>query len=214
MKNSLMTLAVAGLFATQASADTMFQESFEGNLSSWQGGTWYLPASGAIVADPLQGDHALNFGHLNSGGDIFTVSTFDSPNNVFILSFDYLGMPVAGGNPADRGGFIGYSYGLPGSHVWLGGTQNAYGTPINLIDDGAWHTYSYTFNAGGSIHLMLEDFVGSGGVPRDAFFDNILLTDGNGPTPAAVPEPSTMALMGLGLISVAGLARRKRAPKA
>jgi hypothetical protein len=191
----------------------MFLESFEGNLSGWQGGTWYRPASGTIVADPLQADHALNFGHLNSGGDIFSVATFNSANDVFILSFDYLGMPIAGGNPADRGGFIGYSQGLPGSHVWLGGTQNSYGTALNLIDDGAWHNYSLTFNAAGNIHLMLEDFVGSGGIPRDAFFDNILLTDGNGPTPEAVPEPTSMALMGLGLASLAALARRKQHPK-
>jgi hypothetical protein len=211
MKKHLLGLGLAGLLAVPAAADTMFLETFEGTLGAWQRGYHYLPASGTIVADPLQGDHALNFGHLNSGGDIFSVTAFDSPDNTYILTFDYLGMPVPGGNPSDRGGFLGYSYGLPGTHVWLAGTQNSYGTPINLIDDGAWHTYTYTFTAAGSIRLMLEDFVGSGGVPRDAFFDNIQLTDGNGPTPAAVPEPGTLALMGLGLAGLGFAARRKRA---
>jgi len=61
-----------------------------------------------------------------------------------------------------------------------------------LVDDGQWHTYSIEFNSSdagccgygpwsgnpptdNTIRIMLEDFVGSGGVAGDAYFDNIRL---------------------------------------
>lgn len=74
------------------------------------------------------------------------------------------------------------SGGFAGGEMWLAGTGG--GTPIDLIDDGAWHHYTLTFQStiGQSLRLKLEDFDGSGGVAGDVYFDNVRIT-------SAVPEP-------------------------
>ena len=83
-----------------------------------------------------------------------------------------------------------------------GGTSAANGAADVLVDDRAWDTYSYTFTApssvGSSVHLMFEDFAGSGGVAGDAYFDNI--------NPNPVPGAVLLGLLGL---SVAGIKLRK-----
>ena len=58
----------------------LFFEDFESDLSRWTG-KGRGPTSGIIVPDPLQGDRALSFTELASGGDIFTLEpTFRTTN--------------------------------------------------------------------------------------------------------------------------------------
>ena len=190
-----------------APAVTLFSENFESDLSAWtgkSGGNHH----GQIVSDPLDsGNKVLNFTALNAGGDIFTATTFDSTtSDDFILSFYYLGLDTGSGTPDNLGGFIGYSEGLPGSHHWLGGTGGGY--PDLLPDTGQWEQVIIPFTVGGNIHLMLEDFSGSGGIAGDAYFDNIVLTDLKGTSP--VPVPGTILLFSTGLAGLAGVRLRNR----
>ena len=110
-------------FASHSQGTTLFVDDFEGGLGAWQG-KGGGSHNATIVSDPLQGDNAMTFTALNSAGDIFTTSNNFSgaTGNNYILEFDYLGT-CGNGN---CGGFIGYSQGLPGSHVWLGGTGSGY----------------------------------------------------------------------------------------
>lgn len=191
------------LGVSPSEAATLYSENFETNLAGWVGKSGG-GHNGQIVADPSgAANNVLNFVALNSGGDIFRTNTsFSTTGNQYILQFDYYG------TNSESGGFIGYSYGLPGNHVWLAGSDTNYGGVSILAGDNSWHHYSYTFTTSGPIHLMLEDFSGSDPVAGNAYFDNILLTDANGVS--AVPEPETYAMLLAGLGLLGFTARRRK----
>jgi len=202
---SILLLGATGL----AQATILFTEDFESGLSQWTTG------NAQIVSDPAGGSNkVLSFSQLNSAGDIFSSSALYSSNSsTFNLTFDYFG------DNNNSGGFIGYSKSTPGTHIWLAGSDTDYsGTtlwqenilkPVTdriLIGDNSWQTYSFTFTSEffNPIRLMLEDFVGSDQIAGNAYFDNIVLTDGT----SSVPEPSVLALLSIGLIAV-GFMRKK-----
>ena len=223
MRSFLTLVSILGLvlfFGNPASATTLFFEGFESDMSNWfgKGGGAH---NGIIVPDPLGGPgNVLTFSATNAAGDIFTQDTFSSHDNRYILSFDYLGTC----NGPDCGGFIGFSKGTPSSHGWFNysyplghSTQWQHVTieftpgEVNAMIAGGPHYiyYNYSggsFSANDPIHLMVEDWY-SPGPPRDAFFDNILLTDGSGPS--GIPEPSTLLLLSAGVLGLFGYARRR-----
>jgi len=211
-KIALITIVCA--VAAMPARGSIFSEDFEayGLGALVAPATWTGAGGGAhngmIVADPLGGGtKVLNFSATTTSGDIFTTAAFGlTTGNDYTITFDYLGYdPTGGGVAGDLGGFAGLSAGLPGAHTWYYGTGTHSGAADVLVDDGAWHTYSYAFTApvsgiGNSIHVMFEDFSGSGGVAGDAYFDNISL----------VPVPGAVLLGILGL-SVAGVKLRRLA---
>lgn len=205
-------LAVTLLLGATVSAD-LFYEDFQGDLSAWVGQSGDPTAHhGIIVPDPVNpgsGNRVLTFTQTNWGGDIFaTAAGFAvTPGQQYTISFKYLGDPSQGGTPGNLGGYAGISAGFPGNHIWYYGTSNVSGAAPVLIDDGQWHSYSYTFTASAGmnpVHLMFEDFYlqgyGLANVAGDVYFDDIRLV----PIPGAV-------LLGLLGLSVAGGKLRKRA---
>ncbi len=178
-----------------------FSDNFEQTLASaW---TDRSPSNreGGQFNDPLrEGNHVLGFNRLGAGGSVFGKTVVSGPTSIFTLTFDYLGMPGRGGVAGDLGGYIGVAADGYENTIgyWIGGT-GSHLTPIALIDDGQWHSYSFTWTSGigNRLRVMAEDWAGSGGVAGDAFFDNIVLT--NGTTPNNVPEPGSLALVVLGL---------------
>jgi hypothetical protein len=206
MKHCMLPFVVVLVLAAAAPAD-LFYEDFGGDLSAWvgQGGN---PSAhhGAIVSDPLNSTNkVLTFTQTNLGGDIFaTAAGFDlASGQQYIVSFKYLGYdPGGGGTPGDLGGYAGISAGFPGSHFWYYGTGSVSGASPVLVDDGQWHSYSYTFTTplsiGNHIHLMFEDFYATGygllNNAGDVYFDDISLV----PVPGAV----LLGILGLGAVGV------------
>ncbi len=207
-----LAFALSAAGSAQAGVISAFSENFEGTLAAWTDRNPSNPEA-AIVVDPLRaGNHALSFNRLGSAGSIYSSDLITSSGN-FTVSFEYLGRPGLGGAANDLGGFFGISQGLPGNHYWVAGT-GSYPAPIDLIDDGAWHSYTLTFasTVGQLVHLMYEDYAGSGGVAGDVYFDNIRFNDQNvAPAPfQSVPEPLSTTLLALGLTAL-GFSRRSKA---
>jgi hypothetical protein len=162
----------------------LFHEDFEsGDLDQWAAGH-----HGVVVLDPLQAaNHVLTFTSLNAGGDIFTAASLPvgESNKQYFVSFDYLGIFTNGSSPfAGLGGFFGIFVSGTEPHYWIAGTDviglnTSLG--IQLMDDDMWHHYEINItplireNHLTQVHLMLEDWISSGGVAGDAYFDNIQL---------------------------------------
>ncbi|PCI44839.1 MAG: hypothetical protein COB49_10695 [Alphaproteobacteria bacterium] len=216
-KNKLLITFIAAFGMaqiSQASIVDYISEDFEGDLSKWTGKNEGAH-SGEIVVDPLgSSNNVLKFNTMISAGDIFSVDSIVAVSGVqYTLSFDYLGLP--GNQSGPLGGYIGISEGFPGDHKWLAGTGSLSDPFLTIVDTGEWIHYDFTFNfddfatmtgfVGSDMHLMLEDFIGDGGVAGDIFFDNIFFR-----ATTDVPEPAPFALLGFGLIGL-GLIRRRKA---
>lgn len=184
----------------------LFSENFEeGNLDKWTG-VGGGSHSGEIVLDPLQGDNALTHTATTAGGDTFTIDSFSHPSGLNFLEFDYLGLPGQGGVAGDLGGFIGHYDGV--TFRWLAGTRPGdTATGIDLPVEGQW-THIVIPYVAASHQLMMEDFSSSLGVAGDFLFDNIVIH--GGAIEQLVPEPSTISLSALALLSLGFVGWRRR----
>jgi len=188
MTAGVLTVAGVGCSSSTEPATPLFTEDFEGGLGQWVG----RPTTGhhaQIVSDPLKsGNRAVNFTRTVAAGDLFSLPIAVVVGASYTLTFDYLGLPGANSLPNNLGGFLGIAQDIPGNHIWLyGPAANAAAHLHDLVEDGAWHSYSVTFVpsdlidvSGGSLRIMIEDGEGVGSLPEDAYFDNIrLITEGS-----------------------------------
>lgn len=193
-----------------STATTLFADDFQtNNLSVLWGGAPYPCSSGSsafITTDPLvSGGHALAFNRGNCWSDIVTTNMFSSASGIFNLSFDYMHVG-AGEGFGTGGGFLGWADGVNfGQWLHVGSPQ--YG---GHFPSDQWVHIDVTFNSNVPINIFIEQWGGQSETPGSALFKNLILTDENGPS-ASVPEPGSIALLGLGLLGFAVSRRRKSA---
>jgi hypothetical protein len=205
MKFRSLVLAASLVFGTAGTSQAaiIFQDNFQGPLSV---SNWSNFGSSDIIAAP-GGGNALHFLNPGSGGDLFSVM-IAGPGQ-YNLSFDYYCAA------APCGGFIGLAPGATTLTVpvtfpfdaWIASDDPAaYPTAFNFSSNGAWTHVSLDFAVTSPAQwgLKLEDFTGgpNGGVPGDALFRDLQV--------AAVPEPSTWAMLILGFAGVGFMAYRRK----
>jgi hypothetical protein len=210
MIHRLRSVLLAGfLLSANTFAAILFEDDFNRLNSQFNdNGNWSAQGSAFIDETPPAGSdgNVLAFSSLVGGGDLLSIFFPVTPGTLY-LSFDYFSSGVQGGT----GGFIGYE---PGD-IWLTGDPenavpylNGDNTPLNNILVGQWHHIDMSFAYGGvTLSLQLEQFTAGSG-PGTAYFDNIVVSDT--PLTSSVPEPSSLALLGLGIAGVAASRLRRR----
>ena len=207
-------IAAAALFTTLsafASSNLVSDGSFEDQLQA--PGTWALYSSitgwtasiGQIeIRDAVAGaaQDGVNFVELDANFNSAMQQTIATvAGQAYQLSFWYSSRPVAPENGAFPGNTVpagsnGLSYNIGGGDV------SVYAPTANTNPFNDWTLYTTTFVAGAGPSTTLTFTATGTSDSLGTSLDNVILT--------AVPEPGELALMGAGLLMIAGLARRRQ----
>ena len=184
-KSILLAAAFAVGISTQASADLVTNGGFEtGDFSGWTVAT----ADYAYIGVDGNAPHSGNFGAYIGADTTISQSIATVAGQTYSISF-WLMVEADVLNAATPNSFSA-SFG---------------GVPLLSLQDAPASDYTvYTFNVTASQNLSLLSFFGS---DTPAFLD---LDDVKVSVTAAVPEPSTWAMMILGFLGLSLLAYRRQ----
>jgi hypothetical protein len=159
----------------------------------------------SLIADSPDGTHQSAYANADMGFDYGFYQVLSAPlaaNTTYTLTVD-VGKVYGSGYPF--GGTIGLGYGITqGLNFLTAATSN---TPTPSV--GNWATWTETFvttsspaGLGQALRIELRATSGS----SQTLFDNVRLDAVTAP----IPEPSTLVLLGAGLLGLLAYAWRKR----
>lgn len=168
-----------------------FYDELNSDLSGWigKGGARH---NGMVVFDPVEGKPALTFSKTNTCADMISVEIKNSPQQNYVLSFDYLGYPADSLITKNLGCAIGIGDTFCFSKVLAAAISHDIDSGSNspgyieLNDDSKWHSYKAYFTTDlPKFRIIMEDwsFLMKAGTvsinrPGDCFFKNLVLSDG------------------------------------
>src|SRR5215469_11191273 len=199
-------LVVASVVALPALANTITFETaavgaFTGPVT--ENGFTYSKPSGALLINPLPGNPAKDAeGTISGGGVLKIVSAGGGDFNFNALDFSAFDSSGTGSQTLRVEGFLG------GSSVGVDQYTLANTKVFNPKYDN-WTTELVSVLAGKSISeldiTLNANIAGSGSLFNESI-DNVVLT----PELAAIPEPSSLALLGLAVMGASSIRLRRR----
>ena len=187
----LAVLALALHSTVSASSNVDFSSYSGGNLTGSKSGL-------ALSASVLVAVDGLNGGGLITGSDLGSVSFETGP--LVSGSLQMGGTFAAGGSFTITGNGKG---GVPNGTLFTGTFSDPVTWTVVTLANGT-HDYTLTGTLSGTGGVIIRLTVNTG----RGFF-NGCSTISSGDTNVVIAEPSTLGLLGTGLISLAGVLRRK-----
>ncbi len=169
-------------FSLGANSDIIFSETIPWVSISATGNGTYDYYSFLVTGTSVRGIFDIDYGK-NQGGSIDTeLGLWDSAGNVLAENDDYSYTAGAGGSVHNYDAYIDYTFDSPGTYII--GVAEYYAS----AGTGGW----------------------SGGIPDSGDTYTLQVSiEGHGIGQQPVPEPSTILLMGAGLLGLAGYSRRR-----
>lgn len=219
MKKILELLFVLVLAVSSPSYATIINSGFESDLAGWttnnpsnvSAATSYFASNGSPVPTvtilPTEGK---KFALIEAGSPVTTL--LSSPFFVDLgdtIKFDWV---FSAEDYMPFNDYSGYSL-----QVLIGGVSVASNVLSQIASVGSfgltgWHSASITAPLGGNMELQFYSVNGLDfGLPSVLGIDNIQHNSINGGgNPSSVPEPSSLALIGAGIIGIVGFSRRRK----
>ncbi len=194
MKN--LTVVLLGLFICfivlgSATASTITNGGFENGLTGW---TIDTTTGGSVTTTSYNGGTAAAAFASSSISQNYSWELGEEL--AFDWAFDYVDWGTT--SPYSDYNYFGVTD--------TSGNGGSFEITLAQTFDADWQSYLHTFsNAGSGTLYFGSQNVGDEYLDSIAFFDNV-----SSSTISPVPEPTTMVLLGFGILGLAGVSRRKK----